>query len=497
MKGRWKLILLVVTVLVLLAILLSYQLEQVSENEKIPPIAEVQRNPFVAAERTLTALGREVAEIDGRPDDFRKAGVATIFWPGPRGAVSRYAIDAAEEFVAAGGHLIVGSEDWYDPVLERFAIEVVEHEDHYDDYDPDDFDDEEFDNESLDDESAGGEDGVGGVSSDGEPVDRAAIIALADRANSRAALGARVSAAADSSSKAGAANEGLATGDSPGVNPLSKSELPPLEQGIDEDDLHDCACESQRRWSADGWLGEPPLTFELPHNGWLASEQPLLARIGPPNQPQIVQIRVGQGWVTALTAPDIFGNGSLGDADHAEALVRLVALAGPQSRFLIIRAMPGGFGDWLLETAWRMLIFVALLIVLALWRAIPRFGPIAADPPPQRRRLLDHLLASGRLLWSRGEHALLARAASDSALASVYAEYPHARWLPEPAFNAFMQRRFSLDPSLLALLRNPDGVRHMQSLITLTRCAQRIHRSLAAPAADSAHSSLYNRREHS
>jgi hypothetical protein len=58
----------------------------------------------------------------------------------------------------------------------------------------------------------------------------------------------------------------------------------------------------------------------------------------------------------------------------------------------------------------------ALLLVVWLWRIAPRFGPMAPDPAPARRRLLDHLRASGRFQWSAGGAAALAESAREAAL---------------------------------------------------------------------------------
>jgi len=38
-------------------------------------------------------------------------------------------------------------------------------------------------------------------------------------------------------------------------------------------------------------------------------------------------------------------------------------------------------------------------MVLLLWRAVMRFGPILPDPNFERRSLLEHIDASGRWLW--------------------------------------------------------------------------------------------------
>jgi hypothetical protein len=54
---------------------------------------------------------------------------------------------------------------------------------------------------------------------------------------------------------------------------------------------------------------------------------------------------------------------------------------------------------WLIEHAWAVISALIALIVLILWRAIPRFGPLVGDPAPAELRLGAHLKASGLFFW--------------------------------------------------------------------------------------------------
>jgi hypothetical protein len=73
------------------------------------------------------------------------------------------------------------------------------------------------------------------------------------------------------------------------------------------------------------------------------------------------------------------------------------------------------FLEWVRRDAWPVLAAAALLLVLWLARIIPRFGPLVPDAPPVRRSLLEHVVASGRFLWSRGAGAELVEAVSERA----------------------------------------------------------------------------------
>jgi hypothetical protein len=73
-------------------------------------------------------------------------------------------------------------------------------------------------------------------------------------------------------------------------------------------------------------------------------------------------------------------------------------------------------GEWLWREAWAIVIAAPILLALWLWRIVPRFGPLAPDPAPQRRSLAEHIVASGRYLWSRSEGTYLLQALRERVL---------------------------------------------------------------------------------
>jgi len=108
----------------------------------------------------------------------------------------------------------------------------------------------------------------------------------------------------------------------------------------------------------------------------------------------------GKGRVTVLPRTSFLLNTLIGNYDHAELGWQLVAAQPSVMLFLRMRSPP--FLDWLWRDAWPVVAAAALLLVLWLARIIPRFGPLAPDAPPVRRSLVEHVVASGRFLGSRG-----------------------------------------------------------------------------------------------
>lgn len=131
---------------------------------------------------------------------------------------------------------------------------------------------------------------------------------------------------------------------------------------------------------------------------------------------QLVTLPRGKGLVTIATSLDFARNDGIGANDHAEFFWTLLTLAPASSLQVFFRPERLSLWGFLVEHALPALAAAFLLLGLWLWRIAPRFGPVPADPPPARRRLLDHLRASGRYLWTEGLRVQLALAARDAAL---------------------------------------------------------------------------------
>jgi hypothetical protein len=121
----------------------------------------------------------------------------------------------------------------------------------------------------------------------------------------------------------------------------------------------------------------------------------------------------GQGRVTVLPSVSFLRNTLIGNLDHAELGWRLVAQQPTVTLYLRMTSPP--FLEWVRRDAWPVLAAAALLLVLWLARIIPRFGPLVPDAPPVRRSRLEHVVASGRFLWSRGAGMELVEAVSERA----------------------------------------------------------------------------------
>jgi hypothetical protein len=119
----------------------------------------------------------------------------------------------------------------------------------------------------------------------------------------------------------------------------------------------------------------------------------------------------GAGHVTILPTFRFFTNSQIGKLDNAQfAWLVTGAPRADEPVMLFLKMDSPPLGEWLWREAWAVVIATCILILLWLARIVPRFGPLAPEPPPERRSLAEHIEASGRYLWSRAESSYLLNA---------------------------------------------------------------------------------------
>lgn len=193
---------------------------------------------------------------------------------------------------------------------------------------------------------------------------------------------------------------------------------------------------------------------------------------------QLVSFARERGVVSAATTLDFARNRAIGAHDHAEFLVHLLALT--PGRELVVYFRPERLSLWgfLKDNAAPVLAAAGALLALWLWSIAPRFGPVAPDPPPGRRRLLDHLRASGRYLWARGLRSRLVVAARDAALRRVARAQPDFALLPARERAARLARLTGISREEAARFMAAAGALRGADFIRVTQQAQRVHAAL-------------------
>ena len=156
----------------------------------------------------------------------------------------------------------------------------------------------------------------------------------------------------------------------------------------------------------------------------LPAEGETLFSVGAPESTLLASFGRGRGTATLAGSLDFARNTLIGEDDNAEFFGYLLNLTPARELHVFLRQERLSLLRFLGLHAWPVLIATVGLLVLWLWRIGPRFGPVRPDAPPARRRLLDHLRASGRYYWAHGMRMRLVSAAREAALRHLTRTHP-------------------------------------------------------------------------
>jgi hypothetical protein len=169
---------------------------------------------------------------------------------------------------------------------------------------------------------------------------------------------------------------------------------------------------------------------------------------------------------------------SIGAHDHAELFWHLLSLAPGGELQVYFRPERLSLWRFLADNAAPVLAASGLLLALWLWSIVPRFGPVTPDAPPGRRRLLDHLRASGRYYWTKGLRAKLVVAARDAALRRIARAQPDFATAPQAERAARLALLTRTSKQEAERFIAAGGPMRGAEFIKLAQHAQRVHSAL-------------------
>jgi hypothetical protein len=174
---------------------------------------------------------------------------------------------------------------------------------------------------------------------------------------------------------------------------------------------------------------------------------------------QMLRIDIGKGSIAVIACECLMGNKSLLRGDHARIVFDSIPLrAGDHVDIL----NPVG-AENLLALLWRRaaaaILFGLAAIGLTIWRNLPRFGPIAASPPPLRRSLAEQIRARARFAWRTRRLASLRRAECQALTQSACRRLASYERMDAAQRIGALAARTGFDSGALrdALSENPDG----------------------------------------
>ncbi len=181
----------------------------------------------------------------------------------------------------------------------------------------------------------------------------------------------------------------------------------------------------------------------------------------------------GAGRITLLPGATPFRNYHIAGADHAALLCALVALQPVHSVIFVARS-DVSLWDMLMAHAWMPVAATVLLIVLWLWRHLPRFGRALPEDASSIRHFGTQLDEAGRFLLDRAGPAALLAPARRAVLQAAALRGLHQE---APGFMDHLAARSGLTPSEIstALLDSTD-----KNLVAAAAALQKLQHALGS-----------------
>lgn len=201
----------------------------------------------------------------------------------------------------------------------------------------------------------------------------------------------------------------------------------------------------------------------------------------PGNGNVLVLVESGDGLAFVLNDLEFATNRDIGEHQHAQFLWEMLAMVpGDRPVYFFNAPARQSFAGWLARHAWAPLCGLGALVLAWLWHAAPRFGPIAPDPVRSRRRLLDHLRASGRYLWSNGGAQRMLDAARDACLRRIARAHPDFLALPEAERPRRLAEILGWPEERARQLMAPPNAARMADFLHAVHLYQSAHEQLSA-----------------
>jgi hypothetical protein len=193
---------------------------------------------------------------------------------------------------------------------------------------------------------------------------------------------------------------------------------------------------------------------------------------------KLVSFPRGKGMVTVASSLNFARNRLIGAQGSAELLWQLIELTPAKELQVFFRPQRLSLTGFLVQHALPALIAAGVLLALWLWRIALRFGPVVPDAPPARRRLLDHLRASGRYYWAQGLRASLVLAARDAALRRIARSQPDFSTASITEKQQRLAALAGIRPEEAAQFLAAGGAMRGHDFIRVVQRAQRVHVAL-------------------
>lgn len=194
------------------------------------------------------------------------------------------------------------------------------------------------------------------------------------------------------------------------------------------------------------------------------------------NTPLVLEESVGEGKIVYLTQPQMFNNRSIGKADNAVLSYNLTYHFSQHYPVYFGEGISDAPGTWHIVFTPPFLwvsLQVILTVLLFVYGAGKRFGPVRPLPIPPRRSKDEYIYAMANLLLKKGNHAAVSQTIKTDFLRHLYDAAHLPRRAPKSQLIEQLHNRYQIPRAgLERLLKNlsfPESLSEKEWLETINQ----------------------------
>lgn len=192
-----------------------------------------------------------------------------------------------------------------------------------------------------------------------------------------------------------------------------------------------------------------------------------------------VQFRHGEGYITLTSDLGFLSNKAIGDLDHAWLLSLIVETnQNPNKIWLLYDLDMPSLWSLLMTHATPMVCSIVILLMLWIWMAMQRSGPLEEAIDTKRRDVLEHLNMRSQFLWQHGKHEHTLAKSQQLVIKRWHQNYPsllklstekQMEWISQHSGLSVSSTHQALLESMTEsddLITQAQGLQHLQSGLT-------------------------------
>lgn len=200
---------------------------------------------------------------------------------------------------------------------------------------------------------------------------------------------------------------------------------------------------------------------------------------GDDNGDFVITTTTGAGRISIISDRRVLHNRRIGKHDHARFLFELINMGSSTSKVWLIADddMPGLY-KWLWQHAHEAVITTTLLLLMMILAVSRRFGPIIDIEPASRRRLLEHIQASGWFLWRHRHYDRLLAGIQNNLRHELSIRHPGINELGSEAAANSLAAFTDLSAAQIRQVLGSTSIRNKEQFTSTVRLYQRLRKQL-------------------